>query len=379
MRRARSRSRLAATFALLAARYWLTVFPLLAVELRRLRARAREIRDPELRGVALEALAKRSNLEGAAAFAALTPLRSRAASTRALLAFQSIYNYADALAEHPSPACHDAARRAHAALTLALTTRSGWLPQDKAQHRGDGGYLLAQIERCRRALETLPAYGRASPSALCAASRICSFQTQTSPPAAGLEVWTRSLALPAPAARWWEAAGAAGSSLAVHALIAASATPSLDSATVRALTGAYGGAIGALHSLLDSLIDQDEDAAGGQPSLIGFYPSPAAAAHGMGNLASRALAAAMTLPQSRRHAVLVASMASMYLSAPAARTPGAAPVADSVRAAIGPLATPAMLVFALWRRAARAGRCPKRERGGPIEHEQSPGACVSAV
>ncbi|MBA3809855.1 MAG: DUF2600 family protein, partial [Solirubrobacterales bacterium] len=313
MRRARSRSRLATTFALLAARYWLTVFPLLAVELRRLRARAREIRDPELRGVALEALAKRSNLEGAAAFAALTPLRSRAASTRALLAFQSIYNYADALAEHPSPACRDAARSAHAALTLALTTRSGL--QDSAQHGGDSDYLLPQIERCRRALDTLPAYDHASPAALCAASRICSFQTQTSPPAAGLEAWARSLVIPTPAASWWESAGAAGSSLAVHALISAAATPGLDAETVEALTGAYGGAIGALHSLLDSLIDQDEDAASGQPSLIGLYHSSAAAAHGMGNLASRALAAAMTLPQSRRHAVLVASMASMYLSA----------------------------------------------------------------
>ena len=56
-----------------------------------------------LRQLALDALDKRGNIEGAAAFAAFVPLARRAKATRATSAFQAAYNLLDMLGEQPSP------------------------------------------------------------------------------------------------------------------------------------------------------------------------------------------------------------------------------------------------------------------------------------
>ncbi len=67
--RVRERLLLAGVFTAAALRYWLTVFPGVARQLARWRRRADGIADPVLRGLALDALAKSGNIEGAAAFA----------------------------------------------------------------------------------------------------------------------------------------------------------------------------------------------------------------------------------------------------------------------------------------------------------------------
>ena len=70
-----------------------------------------------------------------------------------------------------------------------------------------------------------------------------------------LESWARRQTATDNGLEWWETAAAAGSSLGVHALIAAAASPMLDEQDVAAIEAAYFPWIGALHSLLDSLVD----------------------------------------------------------------------------------------------------------------------------
>ncbi len=379
--RVRGAVALAGVFALLAVRYWLMLFPRTTLELRRLRARAAAIPDASLRRLALAALCKRSNIEGAAAFAALVPGTARANVTRALVAFQSIYNYADALAEEPGREFQSAAATAHGALLLALCAHADAPPPDASGLQApDGPYLLAQIESCRRALHALPSSDRVIAPALVAASDIWEFQTRISM-ASELERWARPRRAPAPCMSWWESAGAAGSSLAVHALIAAAADPTLEPQTVERLLASYGGPIGAVHTLLDSLVDESEDARIGQVSLVGCYASQPAAAERMGQMAARAMLATRTLPHARRHAVLVASMMSLYTSDPHARTDAAAPIAAAVRAAAGPVGALAHAVFALRRWVARAPRWRRSDRCGDQqarEPEHPATACASA-
>jgi tetraprenyl-beta-curcumene synthase len=387
--RARERIALAAAFARLAVRYWLTVYPHVIAHMHRARRRARSIPDPALRGIVLASLAKRSNIEGAAAFAALVPRRTRATALKALLAFQSIYNYADVLAEQPTIQSVADAHRAHMPLACALG--AGPPIADLyacGEWTKDTGYLADLIVRCRSALAELPGAALVRASLLSSARDIAEFQAHSRPAAepGELERWARGLPPRAPRISWWESAAACGSSLAVHALIAAAAERSLDERTVRRLIAAYGGPVGALHSLLDSLIDQDEDALLGQPSLIALYPSAQAAAHAMGEMADSAMLAGRALPHGRRHAVLVAAMSSLYLSDPQARTPRAAPMAASARAGIGALATPAMGVFALRRLTAPRGmqRASARARAysaraEPAEPEQPADVCARAV
>lgn len=379
----RERVALAGTFLALAVRYWLTVYPHVVVHIRRTRVRAQAIADPALRGLALESLAKRSNLEGAAAFAALTPRATRRPALQALLAFQSLYNHADVLAEQAAAVSLAHVRLAHLPLTCVFAdSRLGEDPGAAGSWAGDDRYVGELVERCRLALASLPSAALVRDAALRSAGRIAEFQAHSRPAAtpAELELWARALPPRAPGMSWWETAAACGSSLSVHALIAAAGTPRLDPTTVARLEHAYGAQVGALHSLLDSLIDQDDDALIGQPSLIALYPSARAATVAMGELARDAVAAAHALPHARRHAVIVAAMASLYLSAPQARTPRAEPVARAVRAGIGRLAIPAMAVFALRRagilRAMSRVRAPARTNAARAEPEQPASVCA---
>jgi tetraprenyl-beta-curcumene synthase len=346
---------LSGIFARAALRYWLAVFPRVALELRHWRRRAARIDDPALRRLALDALGKRGNMEGAAAFATLVRRRHRRSVVRALVAFQAIYNHADMLAEQPDGDPVGNARALHEALLVALDPGVD-RPAHSARGAGceDGGYLAEMVDRCHVALSRLPSYASAAATpARRAAARIVAFQSLSLGELGELESWARRQAPASGGLEWWETAAAAGSSLGVHALIAAAASPMLRERDVAAIEAAYFPCIGALHSLLDSLVDEAEDAATGQLRLLDCYPSPLQAAAGVRRLAETALTAARELPGGRAHALLVAAMACSYLAAPEASTPGAQAVARAARASVGRVARPMLLVFEMRRQAGR--------------------------
>jgi len=348
---------LATSFAGAARRYWLGVFPRVCIERRRRRARVFEIPDPLLRRTALDAQRKWGNVEGAAAFAAFVPPRHRAAAARAMACYQAAYNYLDMLGEQPSADPTANGRRLHSALLVALDPNPGAPHLDYYEHhlqREDGGYLTDILDACRAALATLPSYPAVAPAARSAAERIVAFQSCNTGERQGdlqaLERWARTETPPGDDLRWWEIAAAGGSSLGIYALFALAAEPHLvDSPTspemVEAVQDAYFPWIGALHSLLDNLVDAAEDRATGQHSLIGGYASPQEAAARMGWLAERSLRAARALPDARAHTLVLAAMVSFYLSTPEAATPEALPVARAVLDALDGPADLAMLVF----------------------------------
>jgi tetraprenyl-beta-curcumene synthase len=145
-------------------------------------------------------------------------------------------------------------------------------------------------------------------------------------------------------------------------MIAAAAVPEIEPARVDALERAYFPWIGALHSMLDQLIDVEEDAHTGQPNLIELYGSTAEAAERMALLAERALEYARGLEPRHRHELIVAAMASFYLSAPQARVGEAAIVTRAVLEVFGALARPALAIFKT-RRAAERVYYACREHG----------------
>ena len=135
------------------------------------------IPNPKLRHHALQALGKRGNIEGAALFATLAPASHRGRTIRALVAFQTAYNYLDALCELPSNDPIANGEQLHQALLTALHPDSEH-PDYYAQHpdTGDGGYLATIVERCRSAVTALPSYDAIAPTAREAAGRIVDFQ-----------------------------------------------------------------------------------------------------------------------------------------------------------------------------------------------------------
>jgi tetraprenyl-beta-curcumene synthase len=363
------RAALATAFAGAARRYWTNVFPRVRRELSYWKDHASEIPDPVLRRLALDALNQHGNMEGAAAFAAFAPRSQRAAVVRALVAFQSAYNYLDLLAEQPRAEPVAGARALHEALLVAVDPAPGTRslgvgtgsPDYYAHypHREDNGYLAELAETCRTALATLPSYPSVAKAARRATERIVEFQSlnlsETQGEHDAFARWARAETPSETDLRWWETAAAGGSSLGVYALIAAAAHPVARQTDVQAIENAYFPWIGALHSLLDHLVDKSEDTAAGQRSLIGYYASPQDAATRMRVLAERAVYAAGALPRPHRHMIILAGMAGYYLSDPEASAPSALPVARNVRTAIGRLMAPTLLVFKARQLAGRAG------------------------
>jgi tetraprenyl-beta-curcumene synthase len=343
---------LAGAFTGAARRYWLGVFPRVCRERRDWATRAEEIPDPQLKRVARAALRKWGNVEGAAAFAAFVPRGHRGAAVRAMVCFQAAYNYLDMLTELPDGDPAGNARRLHRALLVALDPEAD--PVDYYANnrlREDGGYLAELVAACRAALAPLPSYAVAAPAARRAAERIVAFQSCNTGDLRGdfmaLERWARAATPPEMGMHWWETAAAGGSSLCISALIATAAEPAVEEWRIAAIEAAYFPWVGALHSLLDNLVDTAEDHATGQHSLIARYASRGDAAARMGLLARRSLDAVAALPESRSHTLVVAAMASFYLSTQEARAPAALPITRSVLDALGGPADLAMLVFRL--------------------------------
>lgn len=346
-----SRLALASAFAGAASRYWIGVFPLLGRELRHWRERACEIPDPVLRRLALlTQTSERGNLEGAAAFAVLAPRAHRPQVLRAVVAFQAIYDYIDTLAEQPSADPVANGRQLHLALLCALEPEGEHA--DYYEHsggEGDDGYMHELIDRCRFALQALPSYSSVAESALRCTTRMVAYQSlnhDTSADTRGaLAGWAANLTPPDTGLHWWETAAAAASSLSVFALIAAAAQPILESGQAAATESAYFPWIGALHILLDSLIDRSEDVAAGHHCLVDHYASDVEAAIRLGAITARATRATELLPQSAEHATILAAMTSFYLSSPTASAPGAASAARQVRRSMGAQAAPTMAVL----------------------------------
>ncbi|HEY1688473.1 MAG TPA: DUF2600 family protein [Solirubrobacteraceae bacterium] len=341
-------------FTTAAWRYWTGVFPCVCGELAAWSRRAAAMPDPVLRSLALEAHGKRGNMEGAAAFAAFAPKKGRKTAARAAVAFQAAYNYLDILAEQPSEDPIANGRALHEALLVCLQPDG---PQasyyEHADREEDADYLKAMVECCRTALRRLPSGSLAAQAAIAGAKRVIAFQSFNLGELSGdherLASWGEAETPVGSGLYWWETAAAGGSSLGVHVLIAAATEPDLSAADATALEQAYFPWIGALHSLLDNVIDVSEDARTGQRSLVSYYASSEEAASRMRMLAERSKALAAELPNGGGHVLVLAGMTGLYLSAPEASVPEMQTVRREVLAAVGELARPTLLVFAVRR------------------------------
>ena len=108
---------------------------------------------------------------------------------------------------------------------------------------------------------------------------------------------------------------------------------------------------GALHALLDELIDRADDAANSQPNLLDLYASPQEIAERLGFLTTESVRLASVAGAD--HSLILAGMASLYVSDRQAWVPAARPAAESILEALGELATPTMLVLRARRLALR--------------------------
>jgi tetraprenyl-beta-curcumene synthase len=352
-----ARAATAIAFVSAARRYWLGVFPVVHSEIRRLRQRAREIPDPVLRSLALEAQRRKwASLEGAAAFATFTPRKQRARVVRLLVDLQGVFDYADTLMEQPSDDPAANARQLHQAFLTALQPD---LPHhDYYQHHArceDGGYLTELADTCRTFIRELPSYPVVADAVMRHARRVVFYQSDinlaTTNDYQHLVRWASKQAS-GTELNWWELGAACGSSLAIFAHIAAAADPALTPGEANAIEALYWPWAEALHILLDNLVDRAEDRETHQHNLLDHYTSQEEMTERLGMLAGETAKRAREVAP--HHRLILAGMVALYLSDEQAWIASARPASELILATTGTLAKPALLLLRARRLALRA-------------------------
>jgi tetraprenyl-beta-curcumene synthase len=314
------------------------IFPRARREVRRWCDTAAAISDPELRALALGKLHSEALVaEGAAAFAILARRRHRADVIRAVVAYEILYDVIDAIGEAPSADTLAHNRAVNAALVDAVAPGAPLRYRLGRYATDETCYLTLLIAHCREAICRLPAHALVLPALAGFAARAAEAQSLNH---AGAEEGHSELARwaagqPVPDFLWWEVAAAAGDPLGVFALLAAAGDRRTCRADVSAIERAYFPWIGALVWLMESLVDQRDDASSGNHSYVGHYDSPSHAAQRLSLIAGRAALAAADLPRGPSHGVLLAGVAGMYLSHPHAAESEASDGAEAIRRMLG--------------------------------------------
>ena len=361
--------RRAATFADAACCYWLEIFPVARRELSHWRRRAEEIPEPGLRGEALLALQTKSgNAEGLAAFAALAPRARRRAVIRAAVAYQTILDYLDSVTERPAHPYPDKLKL-NGALEVAVDSSLSFdLYRRETARRGDREYLAALVQVCRESLRGLPSYAIAINTLRRRARAAAESQAMNHSLLLDTEEhevarWAQTVAAASNLEGellWWEVVAAAASTPAFGALAALAAQPGASEGEFLAVDSAYFPWVNALNTLLDSLVDLDEDPA--HQRHIERYSSPQAAAERLAEITAGARARLCELAGARRHELILAAMGGYYLAQPAAWLGNRNVIGAAVLDALGPFARSTLSVHRLRQgRPARALRPRRRQ------------------
>ena len=348
------------------ARYWPTVAPRVRGELSRWHGRARAIPDAGLRAAALAKLeGERFNVQGAATLATTAPRGRRAGVVRAIVALQTLYDYLDLLTEE-QPEQLQPNRRLYDALLDAIApgepVGGGYYGDDS--QTPDGGYLEDLVGTVRTELARLPAWGALASTAMRAGRRCVDAQVLGHAAARAdtgeLERWARRNA-EGTGLGWPELiAGSAASVLALHALIAAAARPETTRADGERIDAAYL-AIGAL-TMLDSLVDGEQDRATGQWSYARWYDGPGQMGERLAGAARTAAMRARAAPNGAHHEMTLVGVVAYYASAVGPDDAYARAVVKVVRAELGGLLGPTLALMRAWRAAKRAGERARRRR-----------------
>ncbi|MCR4397617.1 MAG: tetraprenyl-beta-curcumene synthase family protein, partial [Firmicutes bacterium] len=195
---------------------------------------------------------------------------------------------------------------------------------------GDGGYLRTLVERVRLGIGRLPGY-RAVREQVVELARLYAGMQSTKhvhPSRRERAMMEWHAANCEEHLAWWEFGAAAGSTLAIFALLALAADASAGTADALLLRRAYFPYVCAFHIMLDYLIDRDEDSAYGDLNFTRQYPTDGHFLEALCGLYDRARNGVSELPDAGFHERVLDGLVAVYMSDPKARAPGISGFAD---------------------------------------------------
>lgn len=328
--------------------------PAVSREVRAWRSMATAIPDGPIRQDALNSLArKRGHTDGAALFCILARSREPAL-LRLLVAYEIMWDFLDSVNERGAACGQINGRQLHLALVDGLDPERP--VSDYYRHhpwRDDGGYLNALVRTCRETCSLLPSYDIARPLLIQETWRaqVLAINHELDPVRRedALRQWARQECPAGHEASWYELTGAASASLTIHALLALAAKPSLSTVVFTRVHRAYSPWISAATTMLDSYVDQTEDAINCDHSYVAHYPTVEIATRRVRGLISRSIQEATNLPDSEQHILIIACMTAMYLSKDSAWTTAMRQRTRQILATAGPLVRLLLPILRLWR------------------------------
>jgi tetraprenyl-beta-curcumene synthase len=275
----------------------------------------------------------------------------------AIVALEVLFDYLDGRTEQGSADPLAEGERAFEPFIAAVSEHA---PRRRDGERGSEAEYAWTLSDCvAEHAGALPAFAAVRDLAVGAAQRCAEAQTRLH--AASVlgdgQLWEWARAASTGSGLEWQeyVGGCASSVLAVHALIAAAAQEHVSRAEAVAIDEAYL-AIGALITTLDSLVDEQEDAARGEPGFIRLFDHSEPMQTRVTALTRLALARARDAPNGAHHAMTLAGVAAYYTSHPGAQSERVRPIAAAVRQELAPTIRPTVAVLRAWR-AAKAARC----------------------
>lgn len=321
------------------------------------RQRAERIPDPTIRADALGSLDGKGHFNHGVALFGLLGNRRDARLLRALVAFQVMANFLDYASERG--AAHRQGSGGSLMLAFVDAVDVGGDHRDYyADHpwSDDGGYLRSLVDACRVGCAGLPRYGIARPLLLREADRARALEIVHDPQPVRRDDAVRRFALdeygPDTEAAWWELAAGSSNALSVIVLLALAANPSTAEGDLRASVDAYVW-VAAISTMLDSFVDQAEDAVNGDWCAIAYYGSDAVVADRLAYLVDRSLREVARLRHGERHAVIASSMIALLLSRDTASSEPLRPVTARLVRAGGSLTRLLLPILRVWRSAFR--------------------------
>jgi tetraprenyl-beta-curcumene synthase len=326
------------------------------------RLRACTIADAPLREDALDSLIrKRANTDGAALFSVIARRRD-SHLLRVIVAYETIWDFLDNASERGAAVGVLNGLQLHRALLEALDPDAA-LSTYYRHHpwEDDGGYLAALVATSRSCCASLASYRQVRDLLAQEGRRAnvgaCNHELDPARRKAALDRWARQefpgMAAPLHSygtrASRFELTAAASCSAVIHVLLAIAADIECDEQRVIGAYSAYFPWFSVAVTMLDSYVDQAEDAASGAHSYVAHYPSEEVAMRRIYEAIELSTRSLEGLRRGHRHCVIVACMVAMYLSKNSARAPHMRAHSASLARAGGPLTRALVPVLRMWR------------------------------
>lgn len=303
------------------------VFPLVDRELGGWKNYLDSCPEGELKKQALASIRdKRFHCQGGSIYALYSPEKSKVLIP-AIVALQTISDYLDNLCDRVDCGEEEAFRELHLSMieALDLSGRRGDYYRFYTL-REDGGYLEALVGKTAQSISLLPSYGRVKGKCVELISLYGDLQVYKHLDLREREEklihWFEGHREKTPGIYWWEFSAAAGSTLGVFMLMAASGKEGLSPEEGMRIYESYFPWICGLHILLDYFIDQQEDRAHQDLNFVNYYGDRQQCRERLGFFLEKSLESAAGLPRADFHTLVVKGLLAMYLSDPKVESQG---------------------------------------------------------